>query len=137
MTTDTSQTRSKYRPKPWMAGLLALALLYQAAFFVFAFATSTDADGKFHLPFCTGAGIVWIDAGDLEKSVSPAPDQEADRTEAPVCPLCGPVGVPLPELPQYSTPVPDGDTLYQVPRDRRAGSKAIGSNSARAPPASA
>jgi hypothetical protein len=120
-----------------LAGLVALALLYQAAFFVFAFATSADADGKFHLPFCTGAGIVWIAAEDLNGAKLPAPGEEADRTEAPVCPLCGPVGAPLQKLPAYSTPVPHGGPQYPAPRDPRAGSKVIDSPSARAPPRSA
>jgi hypothetical protein len=135
MTAHTPSTRSR-RPAPWLVGLLALALLYQAAFFVFAFATSTDADGRIHLPFCTGAGIVWIDAGDLkgDKQPNPAPGPEADRTEAPVCPLCGPVGVPLPQLPEYATPAPIGIPFYVVPGKRDAGSKFLKTTSARAPP---
>jgi len=120
-----------------MAGLLVLALLYQAAFLVFAFSARADGDGTFHLPFCTGAGIVWIDSGDLTGSKPPAPDQEADRSDAPICPLCGPAAAPLPELPAYAAPGPDRRAPHLAPRDRRAGSGAVRSTFARAPPRSA
>lgn len=123
------------RPPPWLVGLLALALLYQAAFFVFAFASSADADDEFHLPFCTGAGIIWIKVGDVPGAAALTPlDEEADRADYPMCPLCGPAIAPMPVPPVFAAgPVGAGSDVL-IPSDLHPGRGAVKSAPARAPP---